>query len=474
MNLIRKLASLITWAIAWTRRSANNSRQRTSSLSLKEATRKLTELIKRLEREQRLAGQTSAVGAVKTYSVNSDLVSFWTQDLGGLMLTDDDAKEYRQCVDAMHAQASGKTEHISRSAIESFIQGAILRALDPLGIATEKDFEKRLASALVNLTEELKAEPSIWETHFPVDGLLTEKLPHTFGRCEFYFGDETVLNKLLERIHRIVLPNAGEDVARIDKWSIRQRIQELVRGQTWVFTLVNAVDGTAARIIARKRVRQTVDILNFYSNLGGRPPSQVLLAGDPRPGILNTFLFSEDPPAFEPPSERVGPIAPFSFATPDLEQAGFERMSEMLKKQPPSEFEDRVITAFQWAGKASVEPRKEEAFLLFAISLESLLMERQDKAEITETLALRAAHVIAAPQSRLAVYRNMKKLYSIRSRIVHSGSVDVGDDQLSEIRYYARLALLTMLCSSHFSRITNDEELTQWFRARLLDTPQSE
>ncbi|MGA2964958.1 MAG: hypothetical protein ABSD64_02020 [Terriglobales bacterium] len=443
-------------------------------MNLKEATKKLTELIRRLEREQRSAGHTRAVGTVKTYPVNSDLVSFWTQDLGGLMLTDDDAKEYRQCVGAIHAQASGKTEHISRSAIESFIQGAILRALDPLATDTEKDFEKRLDSALGHLTEELKAEPSIWETHLPVQGLATDKLPSTFGRCEFYFGDEPFLNELMERIGRVVLPDVGEGAAQVGKRFIRERIQKLVRGQTWVFTLANAVDGRAARLIARKRVRQTVDILNFYANLGGRPPCQVLLAEDPRPGILNTFLFSENPPAFEPPSERVGPIVAFSFASPDLEQAGLERMSEMLKKQPPSEFEDRVISAFQWAGKASVEPRKEEAFLLFAISLESLLMERQDKAEITETLSLRAAHVIAAPQSRLTVYQDMKKLYGIRSKIVHSGSVDVGDDQLSEIRYYARLALLTMLCAPQFSGITNDKELTEWFRARLLDTPQSE
>jgi hypothetical protein len=43
------------------------------------------------------------------------------------------------------------------------------------------------------------------------------------------------------------------------------------------------------------------------------------------------------------------------------------------------------------------------------------------------------------------VYRDMKRLYGIRSKIVHSGSVDVGEDQLSEIRYYTRFALLTVL-----------------------------
>jgi hypothetical protein len=160
-----------------------------------------------------------------------------------------------------------------------------------------------------------------------------------------------------------------------------------------------------------------------------------------------------------------------SFGGPHLHQAGLARISEILEKQAPSKFEDGVIKAFQWAGKASVEPRKEEAFLLFAISLESLLLRKNDK-EITETLALRLAHLISGPKTRLIVYRDMKRLYEIRSGIVHSGSVDVGEDQLSEIRYYTRLALLTMLCDSRFSGITKHDDLVDWFRARLLDAPQ--
>ena len=91
--------------------------------------------------------------------------------------------------------------------------------------------------------------------------------------------------------------------------------------------------------------------------------------------------------------------------------------------------------AFQWAGKASVEPRKEEAFLLFAISLESLLMERDGRLETTEKRALRGAHIIGGnAASPLTVCRDLKKLYGIRSKIVHSGSVEVGEDQLSESR----------------------------------------
>jgi hypothetical protein len=437
-------------------------------LNLQDAIEKLTALIKRLR------DKMSSAEAVRVYGINTDFVSFSEADLGGLILTDTDAKEYRQCVDAIYARVAGKAEHISRSAVESIIQGTMLKAIDPVQAAVQKDFPKRLEFALVALKEELKAKPSIWEMHFPVDGVLNDRLPFIFGRCNFYFGDSTQISILVERINRVVLSAVGDEFGQKVQQDIDTRIRTLVSGNTWLSTLVEAVDGEAARRAARKRVRQTADILNFYANLGGRPPSQILLAEDPRPGILNTFLFSEDPPTFQPPSERVGPIAQFSFAAPDLAQAGFERMSNMLKSPAPSEIDDRIIRAFQWAGKASVEPRKEEAFLLFTISLESLLLERNDKFEVTETLALRAAHLISAPPTRLMVYRDMKRLYGIRSKIVHSGSVDVGEDQLSEIRYYTRFALLTLLCSSRFLTMTKDAELMEWFRARLLNTPQDE
>ena len=118
-----------------------------------------------------------------------------------------------------------------------------------------------------------------------------------------------------------------------------------------------------------------------------------------------------------------------------------------------------------------MEPRNEEAFLLFAIALESLLMGRDDKSEITETLALRTAHVIASPKHRLRAYKSVKALYGIRSKIVHRGDAEVGEADLSLMRYFARAAVLTMLCDSQVSTMTNESNLVDWFREKLLDIP---
>jgi hypothetical protein len=445
-------------------------------LDLNEAIRKLQDLITRIERTVECPGQTpSPSGASR--SINPDLVLFLRSDLGGLSLEDDDAKEYRQCVAGIFAAVAGKSEHISRSAVESYIQESILKAIDVEKIAPERDFSKRLTSALTGLKRQLSTKPSVWEVHFPVEGVLANNLPYSFGKCEFYFGDELFVTKLLAKVDKVIVHLVQGDEAERARIDAAKVATDLVKGKYGVSVTVAAVDGEAAQLLGKKIARQTVDIVNFYAgNLGPMPRSEVLLFAEGRgPGVLYTFFFAEEPPAFQHPHQRFGPIARFSFAAPHLDETGFPRMSEILRKDRPTSFEDRLISAFQWAGKASVEPRKEEAFLLFAISLESLLMERDDRLEITDKLALRGAHLIAGDlKSRLAVYKDLKRLYKIRSEIVHSGSVDVGEDQLSQIRYYVRLALYIALCSKSFSAMTTDEELMDWFKSRLLDARQEE
>jgi len=417
-----------------------------------QATRNLANLTERLMREIENAGP------VRHYGVNTDFVSFTKQGLGGLMLTDDDAQQYRKCVNEVHKEAAGKNEQISRSAVESIIQQAMLKALDPEHTSNEKDPSKRLAAALATMEKELREKPVTWEIYFPVDGLLTDNLPYKFGRCTFYLADDAFMGSLEERLRK----SFGSDTDT-------SRVQKIIAGKTGVVTSEDAVDKDAAEMLARNRIRRTLDVLSFFSNLGGTPRSQIIFAEDAGPKRLNPFVFCERKTEGWMPSEWVGPIAPFSFNATFLDQAGQAEASAILQADEPTEFQGRIISALQWAGRASVEPRNEEAFLLFAIALESLLMAREDKSELTEKLALRAAHVIAIPKGRLRVYREVKRLYAIRSQIVHSGHAEVGEADLSLVRFYVRVALLTMLRNSKFAGMASDSDLMDWFRAKLLD-----
>jgi hypothetical protein len=166
-------------------------------MMVKEVVDKLAALVHRINVE---AVQAEADG-VRHYGIKDDFLTFEEEGLGGLILTNEDAKEYRRCVDGMHEIAAGKAERISRSAVASLIQRAILKALDVTCTAAERDFPKRLATALAELKQELRAKPVLWEVHLSAE-LMSEKLPYTSGRCEFYLGDSTSVPRLLQRVGR--------------------------------------------------------------------------------------------------------------------------------------------------------------------------------------------------------------------------------------------------------------------------------
>ena len=111
------------------------------------------------------------------------------------------------------------------------------------------------------------------------------------------------MSSLEERPNRVFGSDSADD----------DGIRKTIGGKTGVVISVAAVDREAAKILGRTRIRQTVDILSFFANLGGGPRSQIVFAEDAGPKILSGFVFCEKKAEARLPSERVGPIAPFSF-----------------------------------------------------------------------------------------------------------------------------------------------------------------
>lgn len=61
------------------------------------------------------------------------------------------------------------------------------------------------------------------------------------------------------------------------------------------------------------------------------------------------------------------------------EKVGFYRINEILAKNDRSEIEERILASVQWASRAAVElqQRPEEAFLHYAIALETIILGSQ-------------------------------------------------------------------------------------------------
>lgn len=141
-----------------------------------------------------------------------------------------------------------------------------------------------------------------------------------------------------------------------------------------------------------------------------------------------------------------------------------------FSRRARSDLEERVVNALAWAGRATVEPRRDQAFLLYAISLESLLTKPGARAGVTDRLRLRVAHLIGRePATRQRVMALMSTLYDIRSALVHSGdSGALADIDLRTISELVERALTGILTDDRFTAMRDVREFDRWFDAQLL------
>lgn len=395
---------------------------------------------------------------------------FQREGYGDLGLIGAEHASYRKCLHDI-CELATKKELVGPGSVESHVQTAVLKALDAEG-RSALDFERRLSDALAELKRSLLARPVPWELHLQVLGLSADSLPMQFGSCRFYLADEPLIAELYERITSedpAVIVTTGTKPAQADR--TLEMLRNMMVGGTWCQVHVEAVDKDAALRLAGRRLRLTTDAINFFADLT-RDRTRLFLPGDAGPSPR--FALRIPPSGSTPDMTRVhaGPLHQFSFAqiSPAMKRfLELRKVSEWLEKSRPSGLQDRILSALQWAGRAAAEERREESFLLYAISLESLLLGGQSHSELTESLALRGAHLLSGDRSaRENVYKELKILYRIRSKIVHSGSLEVTDDELARISAVVRGALVTILHLSPLAEMTEESQLEDWFKGQLL------
>jgi hypothetical protein len=355
------------------------------------------------------------------------------------------------------------------------VKKAILKALNPKGDSAT-DFERRLSDAIAELKHSLLATPVPWELHFQVLGLAADGLPTQFEPCRLYLADESAIAQLRERLANSGAPVVAATAAKSAEADVTtEMLRRMMLNGMWCELHVEAVDKDAALRLAERRLRVTIDVINFFADVT-RDKTRLFLPGDAGPSPR--FVLRIPAQGSGPDLARVqaGPSDRFSFGqisramTQLLE---LPKVSDWLAKSRPSELEDRILSALQWAGRAAAEERPEESFLLYAISLESLLLGGKSHTELTERLAMRGAHLLAGDRDgRENVYEELKDLYGIRSKIVHSGSLEVTGDELARIAAVARGALVTVLHLWPLAEMTKESQLEDWFKRQLLSGTQ--
>ena len=109
---------------------------------------------------------------------------------------------------------------------------------------------------------------------------------------------------------------------------------------------------------------------------------------------------------------------------------------------------------------------------MLAIALESVVLGKENKSELTYQLASRVAHLIGnGLDGRRLVVKTVSDFYERRSRIVHAGQYGVSRRELALMFFYCRTALALLAISPAFAGFETNGELDGWFKDRMLDGP---
>ena len=133
-----------------------------------------------------------------------------------------------------------------------------------------------------------------------------------------------------------------------------------------------------------------------------------------------------------------------------------------------------MLNGLAWAGRAVVEHRREQAFLLYTIALEALLTNAKRRAGITNRLQIRLAHLIARePEQRKRIAERVSELYATRSAIVHAGDWrELTDLDTAHLRELVEYALTAMLLHPPYVAMKTVTEFERWLDDRVYGEPQ--
>lgn len=406
-------------------------------------------------------------GAIKDkFDYSSMAMMFSREEYGGLLLDSADVREY-QATYTLLCDAIGDEYVVSRRTIDSALQTAILSAINPRGASPDRDFETRLDDAIATLRKALGEKLRSFVVFFPVEGLEKDGLPAETGPVTWCLFDGPHYERfnLAAKCHRV----SEEQVVRqrlIHKFAADNPKQVFAR------VVVEARDYGASLRQARLKVSRVIDVINFFSDMAPYSHGWLYLPSEGEPRAVTSAVIESEGESFSFIGHRHGPLTKLSLSAlreaDSKQNLGFKRALQLVADQQAT-LAKQLTAAICWAGRARAEPRREQAFLLFAIALESAVLPEQSNEELTYRLRIRVAHLLGRTVSERAdLSKRVRELYRIRSKIVHTGHLDVSETRLAEIRALAKRCIVRLLQDDEFNVMRNKEQLQVWFEAVVL------
>ena len=386
---------------------------------------------------------------------------------GILTLSSEEHRQYQDVLEELIPKLAPDGD-LSESTIDSALRDALFAAID-IQRGRDPNSSARVRAAVEKLKELASRKPETFECWLEVGGLDRESLPRSFGRVRFVHFSEYQQRRLYRTIR-----NASRGPNGISKSEVRSLVNAQKDGlHDSCFGIVEceARDSKAATTFAAREIRATVECLNFFSDLIPYNRSWLFLPGE-RESTGTTTMAVGGPGSFAMTSSHVGPLGGYSISQVASQKSiskATRRISKLLQAHSRNEVEELLLTSARWAGRATVSPLREEAFMLYAIALECLVLPGTDAGELRHRLSQRVARLTPGTvASRVERQKITKKLYDIRSKIVHSGHYEVGEKELYRIRAIAKRVIFDLLSNPRLASLSTTKALEAWYERQML------
>jgi len=164
-------------------------------------------------------------------------------------------------------------------------------------------------------------------------------------------------------------------------------------------------------------------------------------------------------------AERYGSYEPIPIDDPYFtnSESGYDKLWENIDKVNLSKLGKRICTAIEWIGRSLIEKTVQTAFIEASVALESIFTF-SEKTIVTPSILSQISESVAlllgnTTEHRIAIEKQIKQLYSIRSGIVHAGDKEVAASDYNLFIQYIRLVIAKLLTEEAFIKCNTIEDV---------------
>jgi len=312
-----------------------------------------------------------------------------------------------------------KENHFS----EKFTEGYISKKLKSIFADLIKGQKIDLIDIISKMIEELEKYNEENTVYVPVTGIRMS-VDLDIGNIHLLRATDEILEQVRERIRDIVEKSKTDEEKKpkIIASFVKEMEQALGSHTLALYTVV--AEPSRAYERAKEETRRALELFRFASK-AIYPMSddiRVGLKGEPAYDTRTAFVFSEN--SLSTKSDNEGSIRPFEYdgnTKARMDEIGVFKVSDILKKDNQTNFEEVVLRAIHWFSSALQQSEIENSFLSLIIALETIFTAERGN-PITNTVAEGTALVLAKElEPRKMIKRRIKDYYGMRSGIAHGG-----------------------------------------------------